>query len=605
MNGNIGSESRARATLVAISSLELTADDSPLSGAASATVVLTALEDLLGATVVLWWERDIRGGRRARDPVASLGVHVDTLIPDDHVDRVGRLGIPERVHGVDGADRLVVPVVGKDGVLAVLDLVPRPGTPNFDGADLAAAIALAARLESSLTIWGLFDALQRQVDTDPLTGLPNRVALRGYLDAVLADASDKAGGPAVIFVDVDRFKDINDTLGHSAGDIVLRTVATRLQKAVRAGDFVARFGGDEFVIVASGPRDPTEFTALLDRITAVPEEPFPLHGTRLYVTVSAGLAHSGRGIDGETLLRRADAAMYEAKRSATHRWRSFDPGFEVAAREELMFDAELHDALKREQFEVYFQAVLGVETGRVVGHEALVRWNHPTRGLLLPGSFLAAMERNGLIVPLGAWVLRQSLLACTAWPDDVRVSVNLAARQIADPDLPDRVLEALAAAGVSPSRLVLELSETAVLVNPDTVGARLQVLHDHGVMIAIDDFGIGYTSIDQVRRLPVDVLKIDRSFIEGMKSASGVGLVAAILGLARALGAECVAEGVETSDEFDQLIELGCAAIQGFYCARPVPLAAVQNVFTPSFVLPKKWEGPQWSGRRQVDVLGE
>ena len=194
MNGNIGSESRARATLVAISSLELTADDSPLSGAASATVVLTALEDLLGATVVLWWERDIRGGRRARDPVASLGVHVDTLIPDDHVDRVGRLGIPERVHGVDGADRLVVPVVGKDGVLAVLDLVPRPGTPNFDSADLAAAIALSARLESSLTIWGLFDALQRQVDTDPLTGLPNRVALRGYLDAVLADASDKAGG---------------------------------------------------------------------------------------------------------------------------------------------------------------------------------------------------------------------------------------------------------------------------------------------------------------------------------------------------------------------------------------------------------------------------
>ena len=566
---------RDRATLAALTAMGLAIDDRGISEDAATADILQRTGELLDADVSLWWSDDAHGVRRPRPPVHVTDGHAVLESPDDVVRRVARLGVPERVASDEGV-RLLAPVNGPHEVLAVLDVRSRHGRADLHAGDLAAVIAIAARIGSSTTVRRLIEALQRQADTDSLTGLPNRAVLLRHLDAELAGASRGADPPTVVFVDVDRFKDVNDSLGHPAGDEVLSAVAARLSAHVRAEDLVARFGGDEFVLVLRGVRD-CDLSALLDRVTAVPVQPQILGAARVYVTLSAGVAHYRPGADAETLLRHADAAMYRAKNNAVRRWEHHTEQPVDGPIGALRRDGELVEAIELDQLFCEYQPVIDAASLEVVAHEALVRWNHPALGRLEPGSFIPASERTGLVVPLNAWVLDRALAEASRWPESVDLSVNISARQVSDPDLAPKILDALERADLDPRRLIVEITETAVMDDARTAGLRLTALHDAGVRIALDDFGTGYTSIDHVRHLPIDILKIDRSFTAGTGTAHGLDLMGALHHLAAALDLVTIAEGVETAQQLARVREIGFTAVQGFYLARPAPATALSH----------------------------
>ena len=575
MSGEELAAGRDRATLMALTAMGLAIDDRGMSEDAATADILDRTGELLDAEVSLWWSED-RGQRRVHEPMHAVGNRSVPGVADDVVRRVSRVGVPERVSTADGI-RVLAPATGPHGVLAVLDVRSRTGSAAVHADDLLAVITVAARLGSSLTVRRLIQSLQRQADTDELTGLPNRAVLLRHLDAELTAAAAGHEPPTVVFIDVDRFKDVNDSLGHPAGDEVLRAVATRLRGHVRAGDLVARFGGDEFVLVLRGV-PAADVETLLDRITAVPLQPQTLGTARVYVTMSAGVAHYRPGSDAETMLRHADAAMYRAKTSVVRRWEHHaDTATDVSV-DALRRDGELVEAIEHGQLFCEFQAVVDCESLEVVAHEALVRWNHPVHGRLEPGSFIPTSERTGLVVPLSAWVIADALRTAASWPEHVDLSVNVSARQVSDPELPRKVLAALDRAGVDPSRLIVEITETAVMDDARSTGHRLVALHDAGVRIAIDDFGTGYTSIEHVQHLPIDILKIDRSFTSRLGTASGVELMDAMRRLATALGVLTIAEGVETAEQLALLREIGVSAVQGFYLARPAPAHALKHV---------------------------
>jgi diguanylate cyclase (GGDEF)-like protein len=576
MTGSEFAAGRDRATLVALTAMGLAIDDRGISEDAATTDVLRRTSELLDADVTLWWSEDAHGARRPRPPIHAGAVDARCVGPDDAVRQVARLGVPQRITTGDTA-RFLAPVGDAHEVLAVLDVRGRPGPFDGDPGDLAAVIAIAARLGSSTTVRRLIEALQRQADTDELTGLPNRALLLRYLDSELLDAAGGKKPPTVVFVDIDRFKDVNDSMGHHAGDEVLRAVAARLRSHVRAEDLVARFGGDEFVLVLGGGCE-NDLAALLDRITSVPSEPQSLGAHRLYVTLSAGVAAFRPGSDAETMLRHADAAMYRAKANPARRWADHSDVEDDIADAALRRDGELVEAIERGQLFCEYQQIVDPHTLEVQAHEALVRWNHPTLGRLEPGAFIPTSERTGLVVPLGAWVLDDALRAAASWPASIAVSVNVSARQVADPRLANKVLAALERSGVDPARLIVEITETVVMDDPRTTGERLTILHDAGVRLALDDFGTGFTSIDHVRHLPVDIIKIDRSFAAGVSSERGLDLLSALHQLATALGVSTIAEGIETEAQLCAIREIGFSAVQGFHLARPAPADRLAHV---------------------------
>jgi diguanylate cyclase (GGDEF)-like protein len=413
----------------------------------------------------------------------------------------------------------------------------------------------------------------------PSGGVVPRTELVTRLESVLARASVQKEKVAVLLLDLDRFKEVNEGLGHDVGDRVLPMVATRLREVVRPHDVVVRVAGDEFAVVCEGLVGELEAVGVAERINLCLRDPFHIGRNDVRITASIGIAMThGDGDHAEALLRDADAALYNAKQKGRARFEVFNESRrrEAMARREL--DTELERALEQGELRVWLQPEIELATGRLIGFEALVRWEHPERGLLAPGEFIPQAERSGLIDRVGGWVLEEACRYGRQWRDahaadgSFVVAVNLSARQLAAPDLPARVSAALAESGLEPHELCLELTESALMDDADASLVALRALKQLGVRLAIDDFGTGYSSLAYLRRFPIDAVKIDRSFVSGLGSrAEDAAIVTAVLSLTRALGLTAIAEGVEHDHQRLELVRLGCATAQGFFFSPPRP----------------------------------
>ena len=417
---------------------------------------------------------------------------------------------------------------------------------------------------------------------DELTTLPNRAAFQAAVGRALARSEPEASQFAVIFVDVDRFKVINDTLGHAAGDHLLQTLATRMKHVVRGQDLVARMGGDEMCLLLHDVRDASHASEIAERILSALRVPVELRSGMLHhVTVSAGVAiYPHDGVDVETLLRHADIAMYRAKAAGRDGFALFSADDGRPAEARLNLELELRNAIDQGQLVLHYQPRVDVVTGRPLGMEALVRWQHPERGLLAPAHFIDIAEETGLIVTMGAWVLRHAGETLARLEQSgatgLTMSVNVSARQFKNPRLIDEVAEMIAIAGCAPQQVELELTESAVMDQPEAAEATMRELKALGVRLAMDDFGTGYSSLAALKRFPVDCVKIDRSFVDDIPADAGdVALTRAIIAMGHSLGLHVVAEGVERRDQLDFLRREGCDEYQGYFFARPMHEAAL------------------------------
>jgi len=437
----------------------------------------------------------------------------------------------------------------------------------------AAMYRIAAGASKELRRQSAHNAYQARHDS--LTGLPNRDAFYEAVEGAVAGAA--AGGPpaAAMIIDLDRFKEVNDTLGHHSGDQLLRHAADRLRGALRQSDLLARLGGDEFAVLLPTVASVEQTAETADRIRAALEQPFTLQDISVHVGASVGIALAPEhGTTAEDLLQHADIAMYLAKDSAgSHQ--VYEPESDPYSASKLSMVGDFRRALAEREFEVHYQPKASLANGSVDGVEALVRWNHPERGMIPPGDFIPLAEQTGLIDRLTVYVMDAALRQCAEWQAlglDLAVAVNLSARNIGDPALPDTVAGLLSDHGIDAGRLVLELTESTLMVDPVRAKAVLARLHEMGVGLAIDDFGTGYSSLTYLSELPVTELKIDRSFVMSMATSDGDAfIVRATIDLGRNLGLRVVAEGVETESVWNRLGELGCDVGQGYYLSRPVP----------------------------------
>jgi diguanylate cyclase (GGDEF)-like protein len=489
----------------------------------------------------------------------------------------------------------VVPIVARGEFLGIVTAATAGDQPPLDfnddtearlvGLANQAAVALSnARLlaQERATMAELRRSeakIKHQAAHDALTGLPNRALFSGSLHAALR----RGVGVTVLFVDLDDFKAVNDGFGHAVGDDLLAAVSARLAASMRAGDLVARLGGDEFAVLLEGA-DEWAAVQAAERLISALGMPVTLPGTTINVHASVGIAVSppGTGDVGE-ILRNADVAMYAAKEAGKGRYAVFEPGMHTRALDLIEQEHDLREAIDRDQFLLHYQPVVELASGRLIGVEALVRWQHPARGLLPPSEFIQLAETTGLVIAMGRSILDKACAQATQWPggDDLRLGVNLSARQLADPDLTGQVAATLSATGLPPERLVLEITETALLNSaPDRV---LSGLRELGVSIALDDFGTGYSSLEHLRRFPVDAIKIDKVFIDritgGLRESA---LARAIVQLGQTMGLATVAEGIETAHQAAVLREMGCGYGQGYWFARPMSSNALERLLTGS-----------------------
>jgi diguanylate cyclase (GGDEF)-like protein/PAS domain S-box-containing protein len=435
------------------------------------------------------------------------------------------------------------------------------------------------------------DQLAHQAFHDPVTGLANRALFADRVAHALRSTVRTGSLIAVMFIDLDDFKTVNDSLGHQAGDSVLKEVARRLENSIRPSDTVARFGGDEFAVLLDGIEGSDEAAMISDRLLADLEEPWKVDGKQVYPRASIGICISDEDLltqDAEELLRNADVAMYMAKGDMKGRYRLFEPAMHERVVERLELRSELERALEERQLEVFYQPVVRLAAGNDYGVEALLRWHHPTRGLISPANFIPLAEETGLIVPIGRWVIRE---ACrkgaelqSALADKLRISVNLSVKQLQSDSIIDEVRLALEESGLEPGSLVLEVTETVMLADADMAVQRLHALKGLGVLIAMDDFGTGYSSLSYLSRLPVDILKMDRSFLAGVDTS---GLAAAIMAIGERLGLEVVAEGIEREEQIDALQDLGFDLGQGYLFGRPMPERALDRHLARGPKLPR------------------
>ena len=428
------------------------------------------------------------------------------------------------------------------------------------------------------------EELARLANQDALTGLANRHRFStelGRLGGTDGQRHD-ARPCALLFIDLDNFKNINDTFGHSVGYQLLRRVGARLASCVAEGDLLARLGGDEFALLTWRHAQPDEAAALAERLLLLLAEPSQCDEVLLESRTSIGVALAPRdGHDPQSLLQCADLALYAAKAAGRNTFRFFDISMAEAARSRVRLQQELGHALAAEQFTLHFQPQMKLDTGEVIGFEALVRWQHSERGLIGPGEFIPVAEETGQIVSLGNWVLREACRLATAWPEDLRVAVNLSAVQFRSSALIELVDEALATSGLPPERLELEITESALIEDHDGAQATLMALRSRGVRVAMDDFGTGYSSLAYLRRFPLDKLKIDGMFVRSLDSDTDAqAVVTAIISLARALHLDTTAEGIETAEQLVMLKALGCDDVQGYLIARPMPSAEVGAYLT-------------------------
>jgi diguanylate cyclase (GGDEF)-like protein len=420
--------------------------------------------------------------------------------------------------------------------------------------------------------------LARQARRDSLTGLPNRMALVEHLTEVLESGTDVAVG----FLDLDRFKNINDAHGHAVGDRMLVALAARLADSFD-GAFVSRFGGDEYVMVWSGGIDEEKATRLAQRISHVLRIPVDIDGQELYLTGSIGIALAVPGETPDDLIRSADTAMYRAKELGRDRCAVFNQSMREWALLRASTEHDLHSAIGSNQLTLHYQPKYSLSDGRAIGAEALLRWEHPTRGFIPPGEFIPVAEESGLIVPIGVWVLEQACKQAVAWRERLGgtpfpIAVNLSAQQLALPDLPDIVARILERTGAASSDIVLEVTESAVLTDVERVSARLRTMRERGLRISVDDFGTGYSSLSYIQQLPIDELKIDRAFVSPLPyDETSTEIVGSVIKLAHAIGLEVVAEGVENASQLVALDALGCDTAQGFFLARPAPAEVIER----------------------------
>jgi len=423
------------------------------------------------------------------------------------------------------------------------------------------------------------ERLRLLASTDELTGLFNRRCFVELLDEHLA-RRHRCG---LLFIDLDRFKEINDSLGHDAGDEVLTQVSARLRATLGPTATIGRFGGDEFVVLLPDTSVDGAAEAWGRRLLSVLSKPTTVKGVETFLAASIGVSQSEPDSTAGGLLREADVAMYAAKDQGRNRVAAFDPAMLAQAEERLYVANELHRGLDSGEFEPYFQPIVEVHGGQLRGFEALVRWNHPARGVLAPGAFLDAAEDTGLIVPMGAQVLQAACSILGEWTrrglvaPDVGVAVNLAPRQLLDQGVVALVSAAIVEAGIEPERLTLEITESALMSDGVEVDLVVRQLRDLGVRFSVDDFGTGYSSLTYLKRFPVDVIKIDRDFVDGLPDDGGDAVIVdVVIGLARALGLTTVAEGVERHEQLEYLRERGCARVQGYLVAEPLPVSAVE-----------------------------
>ncbi|MCC8953785.1 EAL domain-containing protein [Bradyrhizobium sp. Pear77] len=418
---------------------------------------------------------------------------------------------------------------------------------------------------------------------DALTDLPNRVLLKEWMEQALSGA--RCGGPslAVLMLDLDRFKDVNDTLGHPAGDALLKSVASRLRRCVSDTTLVARLGGDEFAVIDYVTDPVAEAGVLAERIRKALSEPIDLGDHRVTTTTSIGIAIAPRdGTDSDEVLRSADLALYSAKSGGRGSFRFFEPELDRLLQTRRSLERDMRSALADGEFELHYQPFINVASGETCGFEALLRWHHPQRGMVSPAQFIPLAEETGMIVPLGEWVLRTACAEAAKWPDDLKIAINLSPVQFRSPELVPVIVHALASSGVSPDRLELEVTETAIIQDSEAVFAALGQLHDLGVRIALDDFGTGYSSLSFLQKFPFDKVKIDRSFVSELAGATDESrrIARAIVRFAVSLGKTTTAEGVETREQLDILRADACVEVQGFHFSPAVQSEKVAQMIS-------------------------
>jgi diguanylate cyclase (GGDEF)-like protein len=514
----------------------------------------------------------------------AIGAGAPVLV-DDYSTEVRFKGA-EVLHREGALSGITVPIAGRElpfGVLAAHARTRRGFSPDDVNFLQSVANVLAAAIERRRN-----EAETRhQALHDSLTGLPNRALFRDRLERALARSRRTDTTLAVLFIDVDNFKVVNDSLGHEAGDELLAALAPRLVEAVRAGDTVARFGGDEFVLLCEDVEDEQEALEVAERVKRCFAEPLAIAGGEHFVTASIGVAMPSDGHDApEALVRDADAAMYQAKERGRARFELFDADMRASALKRLQVEADLRRAVDRDEMELVYQPVIEVDSGRIVGVEALLRWHHRDHGLVPPLEFIPVAEESGLIVPLGDWVLREAMRKAAHWRPMARpgenpivVSVNLSTRQMAERDLVDSVALALNDTGVEAPQIALEITETVLVEDTEMAAATLHALEELGVKLVLDDFGTGYSSLGYVKRFPLAFLKIDRSFVAELgRNGRDAAIVSAIAEMARALGARVVAEGVETEEQLAGVRKLGCELAQGYLFARPLPADEIDGL---------------------------
>jgi diguanylate cyclase (GGDEF)-like protein/PAS domain S-box-containing protein len=416
------------------------------------------------------------------------------------------------------------------------------------------------------------ERIRHMAHHDALTGLPNRRMFVDRLHQVLARSKRDGTTVAVLCLDLDRFKHVNDLGGHAAGDELLRQVAKRLNDSIRTEDTAARLGGDEFAVIQVGVAHPDGPGIMAERLVKAISKPFDLGGQQTMIGTSVGIAlYPGDGEEGEDLVRAADTALYRAKEAGRGTFRFFEAEMDVRLQDRRMLERDLRQALASDQLKVHYQPLADCGGGNIVGFEALVRWNHPERGFISPVQFIPLAEECGLIMPLGAWVMRRACSDAASWPGDKLVAVNLSPAQFRHADLAKEILNILKETGLSPNRLELEVTESLLIDDPDRVLATLMTLKDAGVRISLDDFGTGYSSLSYLQRFPFDKIKIDRSFVSQMeKNADSMSIIRAVIALGKSLRIKITAEGVETEAQLGLLQQENCDLVQGYLLGKPM-----------------------------------
>jgi diguanylate cyclase (GGDEF)-like protein len=448
--------------------------------------------------------------------------------------------------------------------------------------DVSAALAMAEQMTHSF-------------EHDSLTGLPNRLLLKDRIDQAIATAPRHERQVAVLFLDLDGFKYINDSLGHPTGDKLLQSIAKRLVGCVRTSDTVSRQGGDEFVVLLTESRQWEDAVVVAERILKAVAQSHPIDNHDLHVTTSIGVSvYPDDGEDAETLIRNADIAMYQAKEKGRNSYQFFKPAMNVRAVERQSIESSLRSAVKNGEFVLRYQPKVDLRTGLITGAEALIRWNHPLRGELAPGMFVSIAEDSGLIRQIGRWVLREACEQARAWLDEglppISIAVNVSAVELSDETYVQRLYATLSETGMDPSNLELELTESVLMRHAHSAAIILQALRKTGIQVALDDFGTGYSSLSYLRDFPIDSLKIDRSFVDEVTSVvEDTSIVKAVISMARNLGLRVVAEGVENMDQLEFLRAQACDETQGYFFSRPVDPDAFAELLRSGF-------GPGFTG---------